>query len=125
MSTSTYQKVTANIEPLENHILVVNMESGERKIGSIIIRDDNGMNHGIRPRWAQVYKVGTNVDYVKPGQYVLIEHGRWTFGIEVVIPEGGPDEVFYVQRVDPKGLLLVSDENPANTDFMAVMVHDR
>lgn len=113
MPATIYNRVKGNITPLSDHILIVNMEKGETitKAG-LILMDDNGKDRGIRPRWAQVYKVGKNVDYVSPGQWVLIEHGRWTYGIELEIPEGGPDEIFYVQRADPNGILLVTDECP-------------
>jgi len=111
MPGTAYQRVYGDIIPLPEDIIVVNMEKGDKVLKSgLIINDDNGKVWGIRPRWAQVYKVGTKVDYVQPGEWVLIEHGRWTYGIEVVIPEGDPDEVFYVQKVDPKGILCASDK---------------
>lgn len=105
-------KIFGDISPLKGHVLVVNMEKGDRVTRSgLIITDDNGKDRGIRPRWAQVYKVGADVDYVEPGEWVLLEHGRWTHGVEMVLPEN-PDETFYVQRADVDAILLVSDERP-------------
>lgn len=89
------------------------MEKGDKVTsGGIIVLDDNGKDRGIRPRWAQVWKVGPENSDLTPGQWVLLEHGRWTYGIEAIIPEGGENEVFYIQRADPAGILLVSDECP-------------
>lgn len=115
MPSTVYSKVSGDVSPLSDHILVVNMEQGEKVTKSgIIILDDNGKNQGIRPRWAQVYKVGRNVDYLEPGQWVLIAHGRWTFGVPMELPEADEGELFYLQRADPDGILLVSDDRPEN-----------
>lgn len=111
MPASGY-RIQEDVSPLKDHVLVVNMEQGERTTaGGIILRDDNGKDHGIRPRWAQVYKVGSNVNYLEPGQWILVEHGRWTYGIVVELPEAEGDD-FYLQRVDVEGILAVSDEKP-------------
>jgi hypothetical protein len=115
MPSTVYSKVSGDVSPLSDQILVVNMEKGEKVTkGGLIILDDNGKNRGIRPRWAQVYKVGSKVDYLEPGEFILIEHGRWTYGIPMEIPEADEGELFYLQRVDPTGVLLVSDERPEN-----------
>ena len=111
MPGSAYQRIYGDINPLPDDIIVVNMEKGDRvRKSGFIIKDDNGKLWGTRPRWAQVYKTGSKIDYVQPGDWVLIEHGRWTYGIEMVIPEGNPDEIFYVQKIDPTGLLIAADE---------------
>ena len=110
---TTYTKITGNVIPLSDQILVVNMEQGEKVTQSgLIILDDNGKNQGIRPRWAQVYKVGKNIDYLNPGEWILINHGRWTYGVPLELPEADEGEIFYLQRVDPEGILLVTDEKP-------------
>ena len=110
---STYTKIYGDVIPLSDQILVVNMEQGEKVTQSgIILLDDNGKNQGIRPRWAQVYKVGKNIDYLKPGEWVLLAHGRWTYGVPLELPEADEGEIFYLQRADPEGILLVSDEKP-------------
>jgi hypothetical protein len=107
-----YQKVYGDVNPLSDDVLVVNMEKGGRVTKSgIILLDDNGKPWGIRPRWAQVYKVGKNIDWLEPGQFILIEHGKWSYGIEMILPDGG-DDVFYLQKVDTDGILVVSDEQP-------------
>ena len=113
MPSTVYNKISGDIRPIKDHVLVVNMEKGEKiSKGGIITLDDNGKDRGIRPRWAQVWKVGPNQHDLRTGQWILVEHGRWTYGIETAIPEGGDDQVFYVQRVDIKGVLGVSDDYP-------------
>jgi hypothetical protein len=63
-------------------------------------------NTGIRPRWGKVYALGPDVRDIKIGQYVMISHGRWTRGIKIEDENG---EVT-IRKVDPKDVLLVSDE---------------
>lgn len=113
MSRYDYATINEDIRPIKDHVLVVNMEQGDKvTAGGILVLDDNGKDRGIRPRWCQVWKVGPNQHDLQPGQWILVEHGRWTYGIKATIPEGDPDEVFHVQRVDLKGIMLVSDECP-------------
>lgn len=114
MPATIYQRIEGNVEPLPDDILVVNMERGGRVTkGGIRLLNDDGENRGIRPRWAQIYKIGKNIDYVEPGEWVLIAHGRWSYGIEVVVPEGDPNEIFYVQKIDTNEILVVTDEKPS------------
>lgn len=110
MPGAVYNRAKGDIAPLSNHVLVINMEQGEKKLASgLIVLDDNGKDRGIRPRWAEVYKVGKNVDFVEPGQWVLLEHGRWTYGLNLDLTDGG---TLYVQRADTDAILLVADECP-------------
>ena len=54
------------LRPLRDNVIVVNFERGERtSSGGIIIADDNGKEHGIRARWAEVYAVGPEQKDVK------------------------------------------------------------
>lgn len=99
-----------NVKPLRNNIFAV-IEMGQRQIGSIILRDDNGRDHGIRPRWAKVWKVSEDIDYVQPGQWILVEHGRWTMTVELPQQDGSK---FKFQKIDPKGIMCVMDEQPSD-----------
>jgi co-chaperonin GroES (HSP10) len=97
------------IRALPKDILVVDMDFEEMKTASgIVIQSDNGKAHGIKPRWAKVYKVGSEIDYVKEGQWVLIEHGRWTRKITIDDGEGVKD----FQKIEVKSILVVADERP-------------
>jgi co-chaperonin GroES (HSP10) len=98
------------VRPLSKDILVINMDMGEMKTaGGLIIQSDDGKAHGVKPRWAEVYKVGSQCDIdVKPGQWVLIEHGRWTRKIKIDDGEGEKE----FQKVEVKSIMAVADQRP-------------
>jgi co-chaperonin GroES (HSP10) len=98
------------VRALSKDILVVDMDMGDMTTsGGIVIQSDNGKAHGVKPRWAKVYKVGSEVDIdVKVGQWVLIEHGRWTRKINIDDGEGVKD----FQKVEIKSIMAVADERP-------------
>lgn len=99
------------ITPVRDTVLVHNIEQGEKRTKhGIIITDDDGKERGIRERWAQVWAKHEDVDEVSVGQWVLIKHGRWTRGIDVVDGEGNRTTI---RKVDwPDAVLLVSDNCP-------------
>lgn len=100
------------LKPLNDTIIVSDMYFGERiSAGGIVLRNDDTKSAGIRPRWGKVYAVGPNVQDIKVGQYICISHGRWTRGIKIEDETGEQT----IRKVDPKDILLVSDE-PVN-DF--------
>jgi hypothetical protein len=85
------------------------MDMGEQKTaGGLIIQSDDGKAHGVKPRWAKVYKVGSEVDFVKEGQWILIEHGRWTRKIK--IDDGDGEKEF--QKVETKSIIAVANQRP-------------
>lgn len=97
------------VTPIRDHILVEEMNFGERKTRSgIILPGDDGDLRGIRPRWGKVYAVGHEQKDIKEGQYILVTHGRWTRGVDVTY-EG---KTITIRRVDNNDVLLVSDEHP-------------
>ena len=101
--------IFGDIKPLRNNLIVRNIEKGERKTkGGIILRNDDGQEHGIRPRWAQVYRVGKDIDWLKQDEWCLIEHGRWSEGIKV---DTG-SEVIELRLADPECILGTSDTQP-------------
>ena len=107
--TFAFEAKKVKVRALPDDVLVIDMDLGEMKTSSgIVIQSDDGKSHGIKPRWAKVYKVGSNVDYVAEGQWVLIEHGRWTRKITINDGEGEKD----FQKVEVKSILAVTDEKP-------------
>lgn len=106
---TSMKHITGSLQPIKDHVLVEAMEFGERhtRAGVIIIADD-GVDRGIRPRWALVHAVGPQQKNVKVGQYILVSHGRWTRGVDVTNPE--TNETKTLRRVDNDDILLVSDE---------------
>lgn len=98
------------VRPLSKDLLVINMDMGEQVTsGGIVIMSDDGKAHGVKPRWAQVYKVGDQCEIdVEPGQWVLIEHGRWTRKIKIDDGEGEKE----FQKVEVASVIAVADQRP-------------
>jgi len=115
-------KITA-LQPLKNNVLVRDMDFSGRKLSSgIMLLNDDGKSEGIRPRWAQVYAIGPDQKEVVPGQWVFVEHGRWSRGLEIEVG----DEEFTIRRIDPACIIFVSDEKPADDDtFSNAVVSQR
>ena len=107
------------IKPLGNNVIVRDMNFEGRTLDSgIVLLGDDGKTDGIRPRWAQVYTVGPKQTEVTVGQWVLLEHGRWSRGIKIA-KDG---EEFTIRRADPDAIMMVSDEEP-NSETIANSVH--
>lgn len=99
--------IKGTITPVYDTVLATNMEFEEQKTASgIIIKNDDGKMEGIKPRWALVHSTGPTQQYVKPGDWILVEHGRWTRGFKMA----NSSEVF--RRIDPNGIMCVSDHKP-------------
>lgn len=101
--------INGDLKPLAEGILVTQLETGERKIGGIIIPDDDGKDNGIRPRWCKVYKIGSDIDEVAVGDWILVSHGRWSRGTKLLKSDGTAP---VVRLVDRKDILLVTDQKP-------------
>ena len=110
MSFAFEPKKVKDIRALPKDVLVIDMDMGEMKTSSgIVIQSDDGKAHGVKPRWAKVYKIGSEVDLdLKIGQWVLIEHGRWTR--KITIDDGAGVKEF--QKVEVKSIMAVADEKP-------------
>ena len=103
-------KVTGKIVPIRDKVLVSDMNFDSQKTFSgIIIPSDNGKVQGIHPRWAKVWAVGNEQKEVKVGEWVLVEHGRWTRGIEHELENG---DVVELRMVDNAAILMSADEPP-------------
>ena len=99
------------LRPLKNKILIYNLEKGLRTLSSgIVLLNDDGKQHGIRARWAQIYEVGPEIDYLEKDQWVLMEHGRWSRGIEI-------EDGLTVYTADNVSILATADEIP-DTDYV-------
>ena len=109
-----------SLTPLNNHVIVTDMNFKGRQLSSgIVLLGDDGKTDGIRPRWARVYAVGPEQEEIRVGQWVLIEHGRWTRGMEVEI-----DGVeMTLRRADPNCIIFSSDEEPEVDDIISSAVH--
>jgi co-chaperonin GroES (HSP10) len=108
------RKINGSVRALHDHVIVSDLQVGERiSRGGIVLLDDNAKSTGIRPRWAQVHVVGAKQTDVEPGQWVLVEHGRWTRGFKLENDQGVERTVY---RVDVDAILAVSDQKPTHDD---------
>lgn len=113
-------KIDGDIKPLHNNIIVTDMSFESRQLTSgIVLLGDDGKTDGIRPRWARVYAIGPEQQDVRVGQWVLVEHGRWSRGVKI-IRDG---EEIILRRTDPEAIIFVSDTQPDNIDTISTAVH--
>jgi co-chaperonin GroES (HSP10) len=106
------------LHPLNDSVIVSDMVFDERlSTGGIILVNDNGKSTGIRPRWGQVYAVGPDQHDIRVGSWICVEHGRWTRGIEIEDETGKQT----LRRVDPKDIMMESDELPDDVTFSSAI----
>lgn len=102
--------VKGNLRPLRDKVFVSNMNFGESKTKSgIVLTSDDGKSSGLHPRWGKVLFVGDEQADVKPGQWILVQHGRWTRAIDYETNSG---EIIKIHMVDNEGILGYQDEAP-------------
>jgi co-chaperonin GroES (HSP10) len=103
--------INKSIRPIHDSVLIHNMHFGEQtSSGGLIILGDDGKDRGIYPRWGQVYAKGpTNTEDYQVGDWILIEHGRWTRGIDIGPSE---EEKTTIRMVDKECILMWSTEKP-------------
>jgi co-chaperonin GroES (HSP10) len=107
--------VTGKIIPIRDNILVTDMNFDVRiSAGGIVLPSDDGKSEGVRHRWGRVWAVGPQQQDVKVGEWILLEHGRWTRGITVVDEDGNE---IVIRRADINAILMVTDENPGDNTF--------
>lgn len=113
-----------NLKPIKgtpravgNRVLVTDMHFGEQVTqGGIILGNDDGKTRGIYPRWAKVFSKGPeNKDEYSIGQWILIEHGRWTRAMKMETNDGE----FDVRMVESESVLAYSDEKPESVSIGA------
>ena len=110
--------VTGQLVTIHDNVLITDMNFAEQvTAGGIIVGSDNGKSEGIKPRWGKVYEIGPDQHDVKVGDWILIEHGRWTRGIEV--HDKTTNEVITVRRVETKSIIAVSDHLPKDINLGA------
>lgn len=112
---NSYDTKKIQIRAIKDNVIISNMDFGEMKTKSgIILRSDDGKSHGVKPRWGKVYKVGPEQKDIKEGQWILVEHGRWTRKIKIDDGEGEKD----IQKVDVSAILAISDQAPSKEDLI-------
>lgn len=102
-------KVKGKIVPLRDNVLVSHMDFGfEQTKSGIVLMSDDGKTQGIHPRWGKVWAIGPEQQDIKIGEWVCVEHGRWTRTIEFETE----NETIELRMVDTKSILMTSDEKP-------------
>jgi co-chaperonin GroES (HSP10) len=114
LAYQAHQITRDQLRPLNDSVIVGEMTFDQRFTKSgIVLLNDNGKSTGIRPRWGQVYAVGPEQHDVRVGEWVCIAHGRWTRGIDIEDENGKQT----LRRVDPKDILIQTDEQPMDETF--------
>jgi co-chaperonin GroES (HSP10) len=107
--------VKGKIIPLRDNVIVTDMNFDQQvSKGGIVILSDDGKSEGVKPRWGRVWAVGPLQQDVKIGEWILLEHGRWTRGITVE-DENGNDII--VRMVETKSIMMSADERPSELSF--------
>jgi len=102
--------IKGKLRAIHDDVIVVDMEFKEEfTTTGIIIPNQDGKVEGIKPRWGKVYAVGPEQKDVSVGQWIYVDHGRWTRGVTIEEADGSK---FDIRKVDNNDILLVSDEKP-------------
>jgi co-chaperonin GroES (HSP10) len=106
-----------SIKPIRDRIIVSDMDFGDQRTATgLIILSDDGKSFGVKPRWGRVYAVGAEQKDVSVGNWVLIEHGRWSRGVELENDDGS---TITLRQADKDAILLISDEKPGDAYIAA------
>ena len=107
----------SKLKPIRDNIVIVNMDFGEQVTkGGLVLLSDDGKSEGVKSRWGRVHSVGPMQVDVKAGEWILLEHGRWSRGFTVLDDDGND---IIIRRADPNGILAVADEKPNETIYGA------
>jgi co-chaperonin GroES (HSP10) len=106
----TINPIKGTLTPIKKNVIVSDMYFGEQKTkGGLILRNDDGTTRGIYPRWARVHAKGPdNIDEYQVGDWVLIEHGRWTRSVTI---DNGLEKK-ELRMIDVDAILMWSDSKP-------------
>jgi len=103
-------KVKGTIKPLRDRLFVSDMEFGSQTTkGGLFVPSSDGKEKGITPRWGKVFATGPEQKDVVIGQWVLVEHGRWTRTVNL---EQDNEEILQVRMIDANAIMCVSDDQP-------------
>jgi co-chaperonin GroES (HSP10) len=118
--SSSITTVKGQFQPLHDKVFVCDMEFGDEVTKSgIVLRSDNGKSEGIHPRWGRVWAIGPKQQDVKVGEWILVEHSRWTRTIHWEDEDG---EITPIRMVELNAIILVSDEEPEDVIMRSTVV---
>ena len=117
MSRRNHESVevsVSNLKVLKKQVMVTDMSFEHRvTTAGLILPNDDMEQRGIRPRWARVIAVGPEQEDVTVGEWVYVDHGRWTRGVDILDTDTGQEMT--IRMVDPKDMILRSPE-PLNDE---------
>lgn len=103
-------KITGTLKPLKDKVFVTDINFDEEVTsGGIVLKSDNGKGEGVKPRWGRVWAVGPEQTDVKIGQWILMEHARWTREFQHEAEDG---TITKLHMADLNAMMLVADEKP-------------
>ena len=104
------KKLKGKVTPLRDKVFVSDMNFDmETTAGGILLPSDNAKSTGIHPRWAQVWAIGPEQQDVKIGEWICVEHGRWTRTFEYENADGSITEL---RAVDNQAIMMSADSKP-------------
>jgi hypothetical protein len=121
LAYTPHQLKKHQIQAIKKDVIVTDMIFDIRlSTGGLILLNDNGKSTGIRPRWGRVYAVGPDQHDVHVGQWICVDHGRWTRGLDIEDESGKRT----IRKIDPKDILLVSNsEEMPNDQTFSTAIH--
>jgi co-chaperonin GroES (HSP10) len=103
-------KITGTLKPLKDKVFVTDINFDEEVTnGGIVLKSDNGKGEGVKPRWGRVWAIGPEQTDVKIGQWILMEHARWTREFQHEDEDG---TITKLHMADLNAMMLVADEKP-------------
>lgn len=102
--------ISGKMTAIRNRVIVSDMHFGEQTTKSgLIISNDDGTTRGIYPRWAKVHSKGPeNHDDYSVGDWILVDHGRWTRGVKIDEGQGELE----LRMVEAESVLAWSNVKP-------------
>lgn len=103
-------KITGTLKPLKDKVFVTDINFDEEVTSAgIVLKSDNGKGEGVKPRWGRVWAIGPEQEDVKVGQWILMEHARWTREFQHEAEDG---TITKLHMADLNAIMLVADEKP-------------
>jgi len=115
--------IKGKVRPIHADVLICDMYFGEMKTaGGLYIPSDDAKTHGVKPRWGRVYAKGpeNNEDY-QVGDWILVEHGRWTRKFKIEDENGDKLEI---QKVELEAIIAYQKEKPNDLAYWGKEYND-
>ena len=103
----------SRLRAIGDRVLCVDGDFGSKTTKhGIIIKSTIGTSEGTTPRWFKVLEVGPEIDWIKPGEWVYVEYGRWSEGF--TCNDDRLEEGQKVWLVENKACMATAEEKPEN-----------